>query len=76
MNRRRLFGFLGALIGGTGLKAIAPAVDMVRPPLVVYPVLKNEPLSIMPGMITFVNTAHGNGGFKPAFEVLPWQIKA
>ncbi len=41
----------------------------VRPPMLADPALKNEPASIMPGMVTFVNTANGNSGFKPAFEV-------
>lgn len=40
----------------------------VRPPMLASPELKNEPASIMPGMVTFVNTANGNVGFKPAFE--------
>jgi hypothetical protein len=41
----------------------------VRPPMIASPELKNEPLSVMPGMITFVNTANTQSGFKPAFEV-------
>ena len=41
----------------------------VRPPMTADPSMKNEPASIMPGMVTFVNTANGSAGFKPAFEV-------
>lgn len=41
----------------------------VRPPMIADPSMKNEPASVMPGMVTFVNTANGNAGFKPAFEV-------
>jgi hypothetical protein len=41
----------------------------VRPPMLADPELKNEPASIMPGMVTFVNTQNGKLGFKPAFEV-------
>lgn len=41
----------------------------VRPPMLADPELKNEPASIMPGMVTFVNTQNGKAGFKPAFEV-------
>lgn len=41
----------------------------VRPPMLADPALKNEPASVMPGMVTFVNTANGTAGFKPAFEV-------
>lgn len=41
----------------------------VRPPMIADPELKNEPASVMPGMITFVNTANSRVGFKPAFEV-------
>lgn len=41
----------------------------VRPPMIADPELKNEPASIMPGMVTFVNTANSRLGFKPAFEV-------
>jgi hypothetical protein len=66
MKRRRLFGFIGALIGGgAAAKAIPPAA--VQP---VDPVLKNEPASIAPGMITYVNTTQYKG-FKPAFAFKP-----
>lgn len=41
----------------------------VRPPMLADPELKNEPASIMPGMVTFVNTANSKAGFKPAFQV-------
>lgn len=40
----------------------------IRPPMLADPELKNEPASIMPGMVTFVNTMNGKVGFKPAFE--------
>lgn len=46
----------------------------VRPPMLANPALKNEPSSILPGMITYVDTQNG-GGFKPAFEVDPqWLV--
>lgn len=43
----------------------------VRPPMLADPSLKNEPSSIVPGMVTYVNTQAGMTGFKPAFEVSP-----
>lgn len=42
---------------------------LVRPPMLADPELKNEPSSILPGMITYVNTANGKKGFSAAFEV-------
>jgi hypothetical protein len=36
--------------------------------MVASPQLKNEPSSIVPGNITYVSTANGEVGFKPAFE--------
>ncbi len=41
----------------------------VRPPMLANPQLKNEPNSIIPGNVTFVDTTNGSVGFKPAFEV-------
>lgn len=43
----------------------------VRPPMVADPALKNEPASVMPGMVTFVNTSNGKKAFEPAFMVVP-----
>src|SRR6185312_2913988 len=42
---------------------------LVRPPMLADPELKNEPSSIIPGNVTYVNTANGKKGFAPAFEV-------
>jgi hypothetical protein len=41
----------------------------VRPPMGANPELKNEPSSIIPGMITYMNTDGGKKGFFPLFEV-------
>src|SRR5579864_8494831 len=41
----------------------------IRPPMGAEPELKNEPASIMPGMITYMNTAGQKKGFWPLFEV-------
>jgi hypothetical protein len=41
----------------------------VRPPMGANPELKNEPSSIVPGMITYMNTDNGKKGFFPLFEV-------
>lgn len=49
---------------------------LVRPPMTAPPELKNEPASIMPGMITFVNTANGKPAFTPAFEMQPQGLPA
>lgn len=45
----------------------------VRPPMVADVMMKNEPSSILPGHITYTNTAMGGPrpGFWPAFEVEP-----
>lgn len=40
----------------------------VRPPMLADPALKNEPASILPGMITYIDTRDGKKGFQPAFE--------
>lgn len=44
---------------------------LVRPPMGGDPELKNEPASIQPGQLTFVNTATGKKGFWPLFEMNP-----
>ena len=41
---------------------------MVRPPMGADVELKNEPASIMPGSITYLNTVGGKKGFFPLFE--------
>jgi hypothetical protein len=43
----------------------------VRPPMGGHPQLQNKPASILPGELTFVNTANGEKGFWPLFEVNP-----
>lgn len=43
----------------------------VRPPMGADPALKNEPSSILPGNITYMDTANGKKGFWPLFEVKP-----
>lgn len=42
---------------------------LVRPPMGANPELKNEPASIIPGNITYVNADAGKKGFWPLFEV-------
>ncbi len=44
---------------------------LVIPPMIADVELKNEPSSILPGNITYVNTSNGRKGFTPAFEVSP-----
>ena len=49
----------------------AEAIDkMVRPPMVASVAMKNEPMSILPGGISYVADV-ANNGFKPAFTVDP-----
>ena len=49
----------------------AEAIDkMVRPPMVASVSMKNEPMSIMPGGVSYVADVAGSG-FKPAFTVEP-----
>lgn len=43
----------------------------VRPPMGANPELKNEPSSIIPGMITYMSTEGGKKGFWPLFEPAP-----
>ena len=40
----------------------------VRPPMGADVELKNEPASIIPGSITYVNTSSGKKGFFPLFD--------
>lgn len=42
---------------------------LVRPPMLADVGLKNQPTSIVPGMVTYVSTEGGKKGFQPAFEV-------
>jgi hypothetical protein len=42
---------------------------LVRPPMGANPELKNEPSSIIPGNITYMDTTNGKKGFFPLFEV-------
>jgi head-to-tail connecting protein len=42
---------------------------IVRPPMGGDPELKNEPASIQPGQLTYVNTQGGKKGFWPLFEM-------
>lgn len=46
----------------------------VRPPMGADPELKNEPASILPGMITYVSQDTGKKGFWPLFEMIPQWI--
>jgi hypothetical protein len=48
----------------------------VRPPMGADPELKNEPASIMPAMITYMNTSGQKKGFWPLFEVNPAWLTA
>ena len=50
----------------------AEAIEkQVRPPMVASIEMKNEPSSILPGHITYVNALGPDKGFRPAFEVEP-----
>lgn len=52
-------------------KRKAQAIDkMVNPPMVGDVALKNEPASLLPGGVTYVQSTAGVG-FKPAYEVRP-----
>jgi hypothetical protein len=46
-------------------------VKGIRPPMGANPELKNEPSSIVPGMITYMSTEGGKKGFWPLFEPNP-----
>lgn len=53
-------------------KRKAQAIDkMVNPPLMADPSLKNEPMSTIPGGVTYVANVGTNPGFKPIYEVKP-----
>lgn len=53
-------------------KRKAQGIDkMVNPPLVADVSLKNEPASVLPGGITYVNSTALQNGFKPVYEVQP-----
>jgi hypothetical protein len=53
-------------------KRKAQAIDKhVNPPLVADVSLKNEPASVIPGGVTYVNGTAGSVGFKPVYEVAP-----
>lgn len=43
----------------------------VRPPLLASAELKNQPSSILPGNVTYVNNLGPNTGMRPVFEVQP-----
>lgn len=48
------------------------AIDkMVRPPMLASIDMKNEPASILPGKITYVNTLGADKGMRPAYTVNP-----
>jgi hypothetical protein len=47
----------------------------VRPPMGGHPQLQNKPASILPGELTFINTANGEKGFWPLFEVNPAHLQ-
>ncbi len=49
---------------------------LVRPPMGADPVLRNEPASIIPGRVTYVNADAGKKGFWPLFEVNPAGLPA
>jgi len=52
-------------------KRKAQAIDkMVNPPMLADSSLRNEPATLLPGGVTFVNTTSGVG-FKPIYEVKP-----
>jgi hypothetical protein len=48
----------------------------VRPPMGANPELKNEPSSIIPGNITYMDTSGGKKGFFPLFEPHPQWLPA
>lgn len=53
-------------------KRKAQAIDkLVNPPMVGDVQLKNQPASLLPGGVTYVNMGQGNVGFKPAYEINP-----
>ncbi|TDY26291.1 head-to-tail connecting protein [Paraburkholderia sp. BL6665CI2N2] len=53
-------------------KRKAQAIDkLVNPPMVGDVQLKNQPASLLPGGVTYVNMTNGNVGFRPAYEINP-----
>ncbi|MEC4595469.1 portal protein [Burkholderia vietnamiensis] len=53
-------------------KRKAQAIDkLVNPPMVGDVQLKNQPASLLPGGVTYVNMNGNNVGFKPAYEINP-----
>ena len=53
-------------------KRKAQAIDKhVNPPMIADVSLKNEPASMLPGGVTYVNGTGGAIGFKPAYEIAP-----
>jgi len=53
-------------------KRKAQAIDKhVNPPMVADVSLKNEPASLLPGGVTYVQTVTGGVGFKPVYEIAP-----
>ncbi|NIF51417.1 portal protein [Burkholderia sp. Ax-1724] len=53
-------------------KRKAQAIDkMVNPPMVADVQLKNQPASLLPGGVTYVNNVANGVGFKPAYEINP-----
>lgn len=54
----------------TGRKAEA-IEKMVRPPMLASIDMKNEPASVLPGKVTYVNALSADKGMRPAFTVNP-----
>ncbi|MFM0151435.1 portal protein [Paraburkholderia sediminicola] len=53
-------------------KRKAQAIDkIVNPPMIADVQLKNQPASLLPGGVTYVNSTANGVGFKPAYEIKP-----
>lgn len=53
-------------------KRKAQAIDkMVNPPMTAHVSMKNEPASLLPGGVTYVQDNSPGAGFRPAYEVKP-----
>jgi hypothetical protein len=53
-------------------KRKAQAIDkMVNPPLMADVQLKNQPASVLPGGVTYINNLANNPGMKPIYTVMP-----
>lgn len=51
-------------------KRKSQAIDkMIDPPMIASPAMMNQKMSILPGDITFTNTADGQMGFRPAYQL-------